>query len=62
MTVRVLTLPRKLVTKGRKRRLPEYICIVKLLYTASLPELLAQFLATVDAAAGGGSQLLPICT
>jgi len=26
---------------------PEYICIVKLLYTASLPELLAQFLATV---------------
>ena len=27
--------------------LPEYICIVELLYTASLPELLAQFLATV---------------
>ena len=26
---------------------PEYICIIKLLYTASLPELLAQFLATV---------------
>ena len=26
---------------------PEYICIVILLYTASLPELLAQFLATV---------------
>ena len=26
---------------------PEYICIVKLLYTASLPKLLAQFLATV---------------
>ena len=34
---------------------PEYICIVKLLYTASLPELLAQFLATVDVAAGGQS-------
>ena len=41
---------------------PEYICIVKLLYTASLPELLAQFLATVNAAAGGRSQLLPVCT
>ena len=41
---------------------PEYICIVELLYTASLPELLAQFLATVNAAAGGQSQLLPMCT
>ena len=27
--------------------MPEYICIVKLLYIASLPELLTQFLATV---------------
>jgi len=43
-------------------RAPEYICIIKLLYTASLPKLLAQFLATVNAAAGGQSQLLPICT
>ena len=44
---------------------PEYICIVvlrELLYTASLPELLAQFLTTVNAVAGGQSQLLPICT
>ena len=44
---------------------PEYICIIvlrELLYTASLPELLAQFFATVNAAAGGQSQLLPVCT
>jgi len=41
---------------------PEYICIIKLLYTASLPKLLAQFLATVNAAASGQSQLLPMCT
>jgi len=41
---------------------PEYIYIIKLLYTASLPELLAQFLATVNAVAGGQSQLLPIYT
>ena len=37
------------------RTTPEYICIIKLLYIASLPELLAQFLATVNAAAGGQS-------
>jgi hypothetical protein len=33
----------------------EYICIIELrelLYTASLPKLLAQFLATVNAVAG----------
>jgi len=41
---------------------PEYICIIKLLYTASLPKLLAQFLATVNVVAGRQSQLLPVCT
>jgi len=34
----------------------------ELLYIASLAKLLAQFLATVNAAAGGQSQLLPVCT
>jgi len=52
------SLPISLWSKGP----PEYICIIKLLYIASLPELLAQFLATVNAAAGGQSQLLPVYT
>ena len=42
------------LTVGRQAWL-KYICIIKLLYTASLPKLLAQFLATVDVVAGGQS-------
>ena len=46
----------------------EYICIaelLELLYTASFPELLAQFLATVNAAVGyqpAPTRVPPICS